>query len=296
MTLNPLTTTDKVKTDSQITTDIYLPPNLTNNHSKYPILINIHGGAFMLGNSRMVSISQIQDCLDRNWIVVVPDHRICPGVNILDGPVEDCRDLLSWVYTGGLEGFLQEQGTQYEGSDVPKPPKAILDFYGAVHFTHSFWTAPLPNAAEKLHPLSSDFINRFYDEYPVPTDSSISLECQAGSGRAKGPAFERPRDAFAFSQIANGRVLQACFPDRDVREIDPVWWVGEGFFATCVVHGVEDRMVPIYLSRELLRVLKGKGVECEMVEVPGEDHTFAMWMEVGPRTWEMQRKGSIFWR
>jgi acetyl esterase/lipase len=68
----------------------------------------------MLGNSRMVSISQIQDCLDRNWIVVVPDHRICPGVNILDGPVEDCRDLLSWVYTGGLEGFLQEQGTQYE--------------------------------------------------------------------------------------------------------------------------------------------------------------------------------------
>jgi dipeptidyl aminopeptidase/acylaminoacyl peptidase len=81
-----------------------------------------------------------------------------------------------------------------------------------------------------------------------------------------------------------------------VREIDPVWWVGEGFPATCVVHGVEDRMVPIYLSRELLRVLKGKGVECEMVEVPGEDHTFAMWMEVGPRTREMQRKGSIFWR
>ncbi|RAQ64772.1 hypothetical protein COH20_012189 [Aspergillus flavus] len=248
----------------------------------------------MLGNSRMVSIPQIEDCLSRGWIVVVPNHRLCPGVNILEGPVEDCRDLLTWVYDGRLGGFLRDQGVGM-GYDVPKPPRAILDFYGAVHFTHPFWTEPLPHVAEKLPPgLSPEFMNRVYEEDPVPTDSSISLEGQTESGRAKGPDFSRPRDAFAFMQIANGRVLSACFPGRDVREIDPVCCVRERFPPTCVVHGVEDRMVPIYLSRELVRVLEENGIECEMVEVPGEDHTFAMGMEVGSRTWELQRRGFDF--
>ncbi|KAB8262860.1 alpha/beta-hydrolase [Aspergillus pseudonomiae] len=317
MTLNPLTALYKEKNGSKITTDIYLPQTQYNKNLKCPVLINIHGGAFMLGNSRMVSIPQIEDCLSRGWIVVVPNHRLCPGVNILEGPIEDCRDLLAWVYDGSLEGLLRGQGVETLrvdtervmafgtssggflalslGYDVPKPPKAILDFYGAVHFTHPFWTAPLPHVAEKLPPgLSPEFMDRVYEEDPVPTDSSISLEGQTESGRAKGPDFSRPRDAFAFMQIANGRVLSACFPGRDVREIDPVCCVREGFPATCVVHGLEDRMVPICLSRELVRVLEEKGVECEMVEVPGEDHTFAMGMEVGSRTWEIQRKGFDF--
>ncbi|KAK6829218.1 hypothetical protein RU639_003603 [Aspergillus parasiticus] len=298
MTSNPLTALYKEKNGSKITTDIYIPQTQSNKNVKYPVLINIHGGAFMLGNSRMVSIPQIEDCLSRGWIVVVPNHRLCPGVNILEGPVEDCRDLLAWIYDEKVMAFGTSSGGFLAlslGYDVPKPPKAILDFYGAVHFTHPFWAEPLSHVAEKLPPgLSPEFMNRVYEEDPVPTDSSISLEGQTESGRAKGPDFSRPRDAFAFMQIANGRVLSACFPGRDVREIDPVYCVREGFPATCVVHGAEDRMVPIYLSRELVKVLEAKGIECEMVEVPGEDHTFAMGMEVGSRTWEMQRRGFDF--
>ncbi|KAB8227441.1 Alpha/Beta hydrolase protein [Aspergillus alliaceus] len=278
-----------------------------------PPLINIHDSAFMLGNSRMVSIPQIQDCLSRNWVVVVPNHCLCPGVNILEGPVEDCWGLLALVYEGILEEFLRDQGSTWVGVDVEKvmafgtssggflalslgydvskPPKAILGFYGAVHFTHAFWTTPLPHVGEKLPSGSApEFINQVYGEYPVLTDSSISLEGQAESGRAMGPDFWRPRDAFAFTQIANGLVLSACFPGRDVREIDLICHIGEGFPATCIVHGIEDQMVPISLSRELVKVLREKEVECEMVEVPGEDHTFAMEMEVGSRTWEVHRR------
>ncbi|KAE8377470.1 alpha/beta-hydrolase [Aspergillus bertholletiae] len=318
MTPNPLTALYKEKNGSKITTDIYLPRTQSNKNAKHPVLINIHGGAFILGNSRMVSIPQIEDCLSRNWIVVVPNHRLCPAVNILDGPVEDCRDLLAWVFDGRLQEALSDLGMGSVrvdtdkvlafgtssggflalslGYDVPRRPKAILDFYGAVHFTHPFWTQPLPHVAEKLPPgLSPEFIGKVYEEYPVPTDSSISLEGQMDqSGRGQGPDFSRVRDAFAFVQIANGRVLGACFPGRDVREIDPVCRVREGFPATCVVHGTEDRMVPIDLSRELVRVLEEKGVECEMVEVLGEDHTFAMGMQVGSRTWEIQRRGFDF--
>lgn len=53
-------------------------------------------------------------------------------------------------------------------------------------------------------------------------------------------------------------------------------------------------MVSIEVSRELYRVLQSEGVKCEMIEVPGQGHTFAMGMEVGGRTWELQRKGFDF--
>ena len=54
----------------------------------------------------MVSADQIKDCQDRGWIVVVPEHRLCPQVNILEGPVADCRDVLEWIHSGGLDEEL----------------------------------------------------------------------------------------------------------------------------------------------------------------------------------------------
>lgn len=71
-------------------------------------MINIHGGAFMLGSSKMVNRDQVQDCLNRGWIVLAPNHRLCPQVNLLEGPIQDCRDLLAWVYDGGLEREINE--------------------------------------------------------------------------------------------------------------------------------------------------------------------------------------------
>lgn len=56
----------------------------------------------MLGSSKTVNRDQIADCLRRSWIVVVPNHRLCPQVNLLEGPMRDCRDLLAWIYEGGL--------------------------------------------------------------------------------------------------------------------------------------------------------------------------------------------------
>lgn len=57
----------------------------------------------MLGSSDLVNKDQVQDCLDRGWIVLVPNHRLCPQVDLLEGPMRDCRDLLAWIHDGGLD-------------------------------------------------------------------------------------------------------------------------------------------------------------------------------------------------
>lgn len=82
-------------------------------HTNFSPVIDIHGGAFMLGHSRMVSLPQVNDCLERGWIVLVPNHRLCPGVNLLEGPMQDIRDLLSWVHDGHLDAVLKKHGAYH---------------------------------------------------------------------------------------------------------------------------------------------------------------------------------------
>ena len=59
-----------------------------------------HGGGFMLGHARMNNKDQIEDCLQRGWIVLSLEYRLCPGVNVLKGPMADARDALKWVQSG----------------------------------------------------------------------------------------------------------------------------------------------------------------------------------------------------
>lgn len=68
----------------------------------------------MLGSSRMVNEDQIRDCLARGWVVVSPNHQLCPQVNVLEGPMQDCRDLLRWIYEGSLAQNLKGDGKEVQ--------------------------------------------------------------------------------------------------------------------------------------------------------------------------------------
>lgn len=94
----------KIIADLEIPTDIYLP---TPSARPCPVLIMIHGGAFMLGSASINNKDQIADCLERGWIVLAIEHRLCPGVNLLEGPMADVRDALTWAQDGGLAKALE---------------------------------------------------------------------------------------------------------------------------------------------------------------------------------------------
>ena len=176
---------------------------------------------------------------------------------------------------------------------MERPVLAILDFYGAKNFNHPFWTSEIPSLAEKLPPaLAPDFMNQVYSEKPVPTWGGVSLEGQAAPGP---PNFDDPRQAFAMTQIAKGTVLKTCYPSQDFQKIDPVLNVTRAFPPTFIVHGLADFMIPCDISsKPMLKALKAAGVRSDMVEIPGEPHTFVARMVKGSQTWEMQRRGFDF--
>lgn len=73
----------------------------------------------MLGHSGMVNQEQILDCLDRGWIVVVPDHRLCPQVDI-SALLDDIRDLLRWIQTGKLDEVLAKESKSNVQCDLER--------------------------------------------------------------------------------------------------------------------------------------------------------------------------------
>ncbi|KAH7002426.1 Alpha/Beta hydrolase protein [Ilyonectria destructans] len=304
----------KVVDKQDIDVDIYLPQEERHgSSSQYPVIIDIHGGAFMLGSSKMVNMDQIDDCLTRKWIVLVPNHRLCPQVNLLEGPIQDCRDLLAWVYDGGLKAAITSHtdipyaldldhvfavGTSSGGTlalslgfGVSRPVAGIFDMYGPCNFADAFWKTTLTEIKSKLPTdLSEDFLNQVFSEDPIPIEGGVSLEGQ----RVGGPNFSDPRQAFAFTQIANGKVMDAIFPSGDWDKVDPIRNISSSFPPTFIVHGDEDKMVPQSLSKGLLSVLSENGIKCGMRGIPDEGHTFAAKMKVGSQTWNLQREGFDF--
>lgn len=114
----------------------------------------------MLGSSKTVNRDQIADCLRRSWIVVVPNHRLCPQVNLLEGPMRDCRDLLAWIYEGGLPEVVDCQ--------------VDLDHVFAFG-TSSGGTLALSLVSSKLSPFSPEDLTNPGLQRPPPRNSHPRL-------------------------------------------------------------------------------------------------------------------------
>lgn len=172
---------------------------------------------------------------------------------------------------------------------VPKPPLAILDFYGAKDFNDPFWTIPNDKMLSKLPPVPPrSAYSRLFEE-TVCFQGGLSLEGQT----VQGPNLQDPRQAFAMYSIASGNLLQAIWPraPQDIHLIDPIQNVHPKWPPTAFVHGVEDDMIPITLSKRMENKLKECGIETAFFEVEGEGHTFCGKMSVGTETWYSQRRG-----
>lgn len=144
---------------------------------------------------------------------------------------------------------------------------AIIDFYGAKYLSDPFWTKPLP-ALEGLPPFEQAFMDRVYDEIPAPTSVPLSLESM------KNPDFSRPRIAWMFTALKEGRLFQHIVPDGDLKRVDPTTYFGPRFPPTLFVHGTADTLIDVRLSKNACDQLQGLGAEARLLLVEGADHGF----------------------
>jgi len=73
--------------------DVYRPAG---GCSGAPVLLQIHGGGWMLGNKHEQALPLIYHLAQRGWIVVTPNYRLSPQARFPDHLV-DCKRALAWI-------------------------------------------------------------------------------------------------------------------------------------------------------------------------------------------------------
>ena len=80
--------------------NIYRPRHLT--QEPLPVLLQIHGGAFMLGSKDQQAQPLLHSLATRGWIGVSINYRLSPSVGF-PTHLEDCKRALCWIRQHGAE-------------------------------------------------------------------------------------------------------------------------------------------------------------------------------------------------
>lgn len=94
-----------------IQADVYLPklePDGANQQSIYPVLLFIHGGAWISGHRQDYCRPLFEEFLTQGFIVVSTDYRLLPESSFLHGQLEDIRDVGDWIRQD-LPGRLEQE-------------------------------------------------------------------------------------------------------------------------------------------------------------------------------------------
>jgi acetyl esterase/lipase len=135
--------------------DVYRPAGGCTNA---PVLLQIHGGGWMVGNKHEQALPLVYHLAARGWVVVTPNYRLSPRARFPDHLV-DCKRALAWVRRnvasyGGDPGFVAVTGGSAGGhltalmaltannpslqpgfEEVDTTVAAAVPFYGVYDFT-----------------------------------------------------------------------------------------------------------------------------------------------------------------
>ncbi|KAL8996036.1 MAG: hypothetical protein Q9169_004348 [Polycauliona sp. 2 TL-2023] len=199
-------------------------------HQAWTIALMIHGGGYVMLSRRDVRPRQTQLLLDHGFLPVSIDYRLCPEINLLDGPLADVSDAYGWVRhklpslrlkhavpridsahvvavgwsTGGTLAMSLAWTSQDRGWP---PPEAILAFYCPTDYEDEFWKKPnMPQHSEAFADQDYTILDAVL---PSPTTSyNVPPSMMALSGWM---APQDPRSQLVLHMNWKGQSLPVLF-------------------------------------------------------------------------------------
>jgi len=214
-----------------------------------PILFQIHGGGWIIGDKREQALPLMYQLAARGWVCVSANYRLSPHATFPDH-LRDCKKALAWVkehageygansdfviVTGGSAGGhlaalvgLTENDPEYQlgFEEADTSVRATVPVYGVYDFTdrHGFWNGSLAELLETK--ILKGSIDEIPDEY---------------------------------------------------RKASPMDRVHSNVSPFCVIHGDTDSLVPVDEARMFVSLLREKSREPVVyMEIPGAQHAFEL--------------------
>lgn len=212
-----------------------------------PVLLQIHGGAWVVGSKNEQGIPLMLQLAARGWVCVSADYRLCPRATFPD-PLVDLKRAIAWIrshiaeyggdpdfvaVTGGSAGghlaalvALTANRPEYQPGfeAVDTSVRACVPFYGVYDFTDR---------------------HRHY----------------------RNPGLAR---------LLERRVMKARLADAPeaYAAASPMSQVHAGAPPFLIVHGDRDTLVPVEEARRFAAALAAERVPVVYAEIPGAQHAF----------------------
>ena len=215
-----------------------------------PVLVYIHGGAWVIGDKREQGIPMMHELAERGWVCVAINYRLSPKATWPDHVV-DCKRALAWVREhvadyGGDPSFLAVSGGSAGGH---------LCALVALTPNEPAWQPGFEDAD-----TSVDACVPFYGVHDVTGDPE--------SSGLHGPGLVDllQRRVMKLTRSEDAAVFEQASPERHVAETAPPMFV---------IQGANDTLVPPQVARRFVQRLRAVSRQpVAYLELPCTQHAF----------------------
>jgi acetyl esterase/lipase len=224
-----------------------------------PVLIYIHGGAWVMGDKRQQGIPLMHELVQRGWVCVAINYRLSPRAT-WPAHIVDCKRAVAWV---------REHIAEYGGD-----PDFIAVSGGSAGGHLSSLLALTPNEAEwqpgfEDLDASVDACLPFYGVYDMTVDPALS--------GAYGPGLLEllERRVMKVRRSDDPVLFEQASPDHRVNPAAPPMFV---------FHGTNDTLVPLAVGRNFAAQLRQVSrAPVAYVELPRAQHAFDVMASIRSR-------------
>jgi acetyl esterase/lipase len=234
-----------------------------------PIVIFVHGGGWMvdpgLGES-LTGSDTLAKLAARGYLVARPSYRLSSEAKF-PAALKDIKAAVQWLKSNAKTYNADPSRVAIWGASAGGTLAALV---GTSCKVKEFDVAsanqgPPGLAAVTLDPNATSCVQAVIDWYG-PIDFS-SMDSQSLPGSMKHNA------ATSAESTLLGCTLPEC-PPETLKAVNPITYVTPDDPPFLIMHGTADTGVPYQQSKELHDALQAKGVNSELVLVPGANHIF----------------------
>lgn len=236
-----------------------------------PVIIYIHGGGMILGSRKDIFLEQAKLYNNAGFNIVSIDYRLAPETK-LGEIIRDIGDALDWVRIECKKKYkMDTDKLAIIGSSAgaylalmtgtfANKPKAIVSFYG-------------------YGDLLADWANKpssFYRQKTIisrqDADNYVNNKVISEGGRERWLYYLHCRQEASWIQEVSG-FNPALFPEK-IGALSPIYRMGWDYPPTILLHGTEDKDVPLEASLSVKEKLDQIKVANQFIVLEGLEHDF----------------------
>jgi acetyl esterase/lipase len=257
----------------QLTFDLYTPPvGLPRPAAGFPLVVYVHGGGWMLGDSRFFGAfvnfpGVLASLAAKGYVVAAVNYRLS-GEAAFPAPIQDVKAAIRWLRSRASEYAIDPTHVMVWGGSAGGHLAALTAVSCGAQALEPAETMKLPVA-----PFP-----------PAIVVSSAFSDCVQGSviwfgvfdiGTLAEQSNEDKVTPDNSADAPTWRML-GCLPStcnqRQIAAASPVTYVNSKAPPMLLIVGSEDRTVPYHQTLEMAEKLKAAGVPHKLIILPGVGH------------------------